>query len=248
MRKIFIGIGLLLGLAGLLNAQSNVQLVIKTADGAILENNATVDITEYKTEDGMDVMEFESMVINPSNTAINVVGKLTKTDSPLSDAEFQMCFGACLAPGGVVSPTVEDLDTDGEPFSLHYKFPSFAQAHTGAFTFSCFPAGGSMAPGTELVTVNLNFKYKGGGTGLTNIGLQRVMMVQSGDNCTLTYNSQGKRLALEVYNLLGMKVFAAPLPAGSSSYTLPVRLQRGVHIFRITEGGKPAFVQKYLIK
>lgn len=242
MRKIFIGIGLLLGLAGLLNA----QLVIKTADGVTLDNNATVDITEYHTDGDMDEMAFEAMVINNS-TPINVIGKMTKTEM-VADGEFQMCFGACMAPNTALSLPVEDLDSDGEIFSLHYKFPIAADGHTGAFTFSCFPAEGSMAPGTELVTVNLNYKYKGGGTGLTNIGLQRVMMVQSGDNCTLTYNSQGKRLALEVYNLLGMKVFAAPLPAGSSSYTLPVRLQRGVHIFRITEGGKPAFVQKYLIK
>lgn len=240
MRKIFISIALLAGFIAALNA----QVVIKVGD-AILENNAIVDITAFTTEDGTEEMKFEGMVINQSATPINVIGKITKQEM-IGDGYFTLCFGQCMGPNVSVSPPVEALDGEGEGLSLHYKFPVSNEGHTGAFTFSCFPESG--APGTELATVNINFKYKGGGTGLTNIGLGRIALIQSGNTCTLQYNSNGKRLALEVYNLLGVKVFTSQLPAGSGSYTLPVRLQRGVHIFRITEGGKPAFVQKYLIK
>ncbi len=240
MRKIFISIALLAGFIAALNA----QVVIKVGD-AILENNATVDITAFTTEDGTEEMKFEGMVINQSATPINVIGKITKQEM-IGDGHFALCFGQCMGPNVSVSPIVEALDGEGETLSLHYQFPVSNEGHTGAFTFSCFPESG--APGTELATVNINFKYKGGGTGLTNIGLGRIALIQSGNTCTLQYNSNGKRLALEVYNLLGVKIFTSQLPTGSGSYTLPVRLQRGVHIFRITEGGKPAFIQKYLIK
>lgn len=239
MRKIFISIALLAGFIAALSA----QVVIKVGD-AILDNNATVDITDFTPEDGTEEMVFEGMVINQSATTINVIGKITKQEM-IGDGFFFLCFGLCMEPNVSVSPVVEVGD-EGEGLSLHYKFPVSNEGHTGAFTFSCFPESG--APGTELATVNINFKYKGGGTGLTNIGLGRIALIQSGNTCTFQYNSNGKRLALEVYNLLGVKVFTSQLPAGSGSYTLPVRLQRGVHIFRITEGGKPAFVQKYLIK
>ena len=75
MRKIFISIALLAGFIAALNA----QVVIKVGD-AILENNATVDITAFTTEDGTEEMKFEGMVINQSATPINVIGKITKQE------------------------------------------------------------------------------------------------------------------------------------------------------------------------
>ncbi|WP_373812738.1 T9SS type A sorting domain-containing protein [Porphyromonas loveana] len=240
MRRIFMSFALIFGLVAVINA----QVVIKLMDGTVLDNNATVEITEYETADNMESMGLLGTVVN-LGTSMNVIGKVTKHEM-ISGGHFTLCFGQCMMDDVAVSPIVYDLDGEGEFLSLHYAFPVAADGHTGSFTFSCFPESG--APGTELATVNVNFKYKGGGTGLTNIGLGRVMLIQSGNSCTLQYNSNGKRLALEVYNLLGVKVFSSQLPSGSGSYTLPVRLQRGVHIFRITEGGKPAFVQKYLIK
>ena len=86
MRKIFISIALLAGFIAALNA----QVVIKVGD-AILENNATVDITAFTTEDGTEEMKFEGMVINQSATPINVIGKITKQEM-IGDGHFALCY------------------------------------------------------------------------------------------------------------------------------------------------------------
>ncbi|MDY6122833.1 MAG: hypothetical protein SPI72_07190 [Porphyromonas sp.] len=83
---------------------------------------------------------------------------------------------------------------------------------------------------------------------LSQISQTKVSLLSEADGvCAIQHNSS-KSMTVEVYNILGSLQYRGQLPAGVSTYRLPVRLAPGINIFRVSENGKAIFTQKLRVK
>lgn len=238
MKKTFFTLLFLCALSFGVSAQA-LQFIV---GGTAIENNAIITVTEYHDYPfavGGIALTFEANIKNTTENAMSITILKEEVNMP-EGSESTFCAGTCYSNNVTQSPPI-NIDANSEYAEFHGEFYPIATS-VGIVKYIVRQNGG-LDPASATVEVHYNYDP----TGIENVGFTQFAVMQIQDICRVIYNNQNE-VQLRLFTVTGNQMGTYTLPAGESSFDIPVSNYKGVAIMVLTDGKGKSIAQKILIK
>lgn len=194
-----------------------------------------------------DALAISCDIRNTGSTAENILVKSALQTSPAGSINF-LCWAQCYGPAITLAPASLSAEPDGIIDAFHGYYRSNGAQGEAIIQYIFF------LEDTPSDSVVLNAVFDPATVGINNAKVPALFSASpnpANEQFKITYANlfDSNNAVVEVYNMLGSKVFSTKLNTTSGQVEIPSNnFKSGLYLYTIRQNGKAAFTGKIVVK